>query len=98
MTQADRLRERELGFEPKRLYEEYAYVMDFLPTGRSSPDKSRYVVVPTAQVLGEDYFTMLEAELKHGFKNRQRFLFKNLLTEYIERVKFLQEMQNNSAI
>jgi putative nucleotide binding protein len=40
--------------------------MDFLPTGRSSPDKSRYVAAPTAQVLGEDYFTMLEAELKPG--------------------------------
>jgi hypothetical protein len=41
---------------------------------------------------------MLEAELKHGFRNRQRFLFKNLLTEYIERVRFLQEMLNDSAI
>lgn len=66
MTQVDRLHEREIGLEPKRLYEEYAYVMDFLPTGRSSPDKSRYVAAPTAQVLGEDYFTMLEAELKPG--------------------------------
>ncbi len=66
MTQADRLHEREIGLEPKRLYEEYAYVMDFLPTGRSSPDKSRYVAAPTAQVVGEDYFTMLEAELKPG--------------------------------
>jgi putative nucleotide binding protein len=66
LTQVDRLHERETGLEPKRLYEEYAYVMDFLPTGRSSPDKSRYVAAPTAQVVGEDYFTMLEAELKPG--------------------------------
>lgn len=66
MTQVDRPPERDTSLEPKRLYEEYAYVMDFLPTGRSSPDKSRYVAAPTAQVLGEDYFTMLEAELKPG--------------------------------
>jgi putative nucleotide binding protein len=37
-----------------------------MPTGRSSPDRSRYVAAPTAQVLGEEYFTMLEAELKPG--------------------------------
>lgn len=67
MTQADRPPERAIGLEPpRRLYEEYAYVLDFMPTGRSSPDRSRYVAAPTAQVLGEEYFTMLEAELKPG--------------------------------
>jgi len=67
LTQADRPPERGMGLElPRRLYEEYAYVLDFMPTGRSSPDRSRYVAAPTAQVLGEAYFTMLEAELKPG--------------------------------
>ncbi len=50
----------------KRLYEEYAYVLDFLPTGRHSGDRLRHVVAPTVQVVGEDYFTLLEAELRPG--------------------------------
>jgi len=67
LTQTDRPPEREASIEvPKRLYEEYAYVLDFLPTGRSSPDRLRHVAAPTVQVLGEDYFTLLEAELKLG--------------------------------
>jgi len=67
LTQTDRPPERGAGIEvPKRLYEEYAYVLDFLPTGRSSPDRLRHVAAPTIQVLGEDYFTLLEAELKLG--------------------------------
>lgn len=67
MTQTDRPPERGAGVEAtKRLYEEYAYVLDFLPTGRSSPDRLRHMVAPTVQVLGEDYFTLLEAELKPG--------------------------------
>ncbi len=50
----------------KRLYEEYAYVLDFLPTGRRSADKFRHFVAPTVQVVGEEYFTLLEGELRPG--------------------------------
>ena len=49
----------------RHVYEEYAYVLDYLPYGRSS-DKTRHLVVPTAQIMGEQYFTLLEAELKVG--------------------------------
>ena len=49
----------------RHVYEEYAYVLDYLPYGRSS-DRSRHLVVPTAQIMGEQYFTLLEAELKVG--------------------------------
>ena len=49
----------------RHVYEEYAYVLDYLPYGRSS-DKSRHLVVPTVQIMGEQYFTLLEAELKVG--------------------------------
>src|SRR5437879_7417404 len=49
----------------KHVYEEYAYVLDYLPYGRSS-DKSRHLVVPTIQIMGEQFFTLLEAELKVG--------------------------------
>ncbi len=40
-------------------------MLDYLPYGRSS-DKSRHLVVPTVQIMGEQYFTLLEAELKVG--------------------------------
>jgi len=49
----------------RHLYEEYAYVLDYLPYGRSS-EKSRHLVVPTVQIMGEQHFTLLEAELKVG--------------------------------
>ncbi|HEX4921010.1 MAG TPA: DUF655 domain-containing protein [Candidatus Bathyarchaeia archaeon] len=49
----------------RHVYEEYAYVLDYLPYGRSS-DKSHHLVVPTVQIMGEQFFTLLEAELKVG--------------------------------
>ncbi len=49
----------------RHVYEEYAFVLDYLPYGRSS-DKSRHLVVPTVQIMGEQFFTLLEAELKVG--------------------------------
>jgi putative nucleotide binding protein len=49
----------------RHVYEEYAYVLDFLPYGRSS-DRSRHLVVPSVQIMGEQHFTLLEAELKVG--------------------------------
>ncbi|TMI46376.1 DUF655 domain-containing protein [Candidatus Bathyarchaeota archaeon] len=49
----------------RHVYEEHAYVLDYLPYGRSS-DRSRHLVVPTVQIMGEQHFTLLEAELKVG--------------------------------
>jgi putative nucleotide binding protein len=49
-----------------RLYEEYAYVLDFLQYGRPVADKSRHLALPTVQVIGETYFTLLEAEVRGG--------------------------------
>ena len=49
----------------RHVYEEYAHVLDYLPYGRSS-DKSRHLAVPTIQIMGEAFFTLLEAELKVG--------------------------------
>ncbi len=49
----------------RHVYEEYAYVLDYLPYGRSS-DRSRHLVVPTVQIMGAQFFTLLEAELKVG--------------------------------
>jgi putative nucleotide binding protein len=49
-----------------RLYEEYAYVLDYLQFGRPATDKSRHLALPTVQVIGETYFTLLEAEVRTG--------------------------------
>jgi putative nucleotide binding protein len=51
---------------PPRLYEEYAYVLDYLQFGRPAPDKPRHLALPTLQVIGETYFTLLEAEVRSG--------------------------------
>jgi putative nucleotide binding protein len=52
--------------ERAKKYEEYAYVLDFLPYGRSSSNRPRHMALPTIQMIGENYFTLLEAELKFG--------------------------------
>lgn len=49
----------------RHVYEEHAYVLDYLPYGRAA-EKARHLVVPTVQIMGEQYFTLLEAELKVG--------------------------------
>jgi putative nucleotide binding protein len=49
----------------RHVYEEYAYVLDYLPHGRTS-ERSRHLAVPTVQIMGEQHFTLLEAELKVG--------------------------------
>jgi putative nucleotide binding protein len=54
------------GGVPLRLYEEYAYVLDFLQFGRPGTDKPRHLALPTVQVIGETYFTLLEAEIRVG--------------------------------
>ncbi|MEM2982337.1 MAG: DUF655 domain-containing protein, partial [Candidatus Bathyarchaeia archaeon] len=50
----------------KRMYEEYAYVLDYLPTGRDVHERYGHVVAPTVQTVGESHFTLLELELKPG--------------------------------
>jgi len=54
------------GGIPPRLYEEYAYVLDYLQFGRPATDKQRHLALPTVQVIGETYFTLLEAEVRAG--------------------------------
>ena len=58
-------RVREGAFAP-RLYEEYAYVLDYLQHGRPVANKLRHLALPTVQMVGESYFTLLEAEVRPG--------------------------------
>jgi len=43
-------------------------VLDYLQFGRPGTDKSRHLALPTVQVIGETYFTVLEAELRIGIQ------------------------------
>lgn len=63
-----RLENRNLEYDvsTKRTYEEHAYVLDYLPTGRNTYDRHRHMAAPTVQVVGEDHFTLLDLELKPG--------------------------------
>lgn len=45
----------------QKRYEEYAYVLDYLPRGRAGRGRLRYRTEPVVQLLGEKYYTLLEA-------------------------------------
>ena len=49
--------------EPKK-YEEYAYVLDYLPHGRPGAPRTSHSAQGTLQLLGNEYFTLLEATPK----------------------------------
>ncbi|MFC1802655.1 DUF655 domain-containing protein [Thermoproteota archaeon] len=49
--------------EPKK-YEEYAYVLDYLPHGRPRAPRTSHSAKGVLQLLGEEYFTLLEASPK----------------------------------
>ena len=45
-------------------YEDYAYVLDFLPYGHPDDKRPIHRREPLAQVVGEKYFTLLEVSVK----------------------------------
>lgn len=49
----------------EKRYEEHAYVVDFLPHGRAGM-RPGYRAGAVVQVIGEDFFTLLEAIVKEG--------------------------------
>lgn len=49
----------------EKRYEEYAYVLDYLPHGRPSA-RPTYRAGALVQLVGEEFFTLLEATLREG--------------------------------
>ena len=45
---------------PKK-YEDFAYVLDYLPNGKIGASKAMYMAEPLVQIIGRDFFTILEA-------------------------------------
>jgi len=46
----------------RKKYEEYAYLLDELPHGRPGASRPTYHARGIIQIIGETYFTLLEAE------------------------------------
>jgi len=45
-------------------FEDFAYVLDFLPRGKMGTGKAAYKAEPLLQLIGRDFFTLLEATPK----------------------------------
>lgn len=50
----------------KKLFEEYAYVLDYLPRGYPMDHRPLHLRKPLAQAIGEEFFTLLELVPKEG--------------------------------
>jgi putative nucleotide binding protein len=48
-------------YREQKKYEEYAYVLDFLSHGRPGAQRTPHVTSSVIQMVGESYFTLLEA-------------------------------------
>ncbi len=48
-------------YRDQKKYEEYAYVLDFLPHGRPGTPRTPHTSGGVIQMVGESYFTLLEA-------------------------------------
>ncbi|MGQ9596807.1 MAG: DUF655 domain-containing protein [Thermoproteota archaeon] len=60
---------RWVGFaKGRKVFEEYGYVLDFVEEGRALSRVGKPVHSPYTQLLGENYFTLLEASLFHYVK------------------------------
>jgi len=62
-------RRQEGEYKKSQLYEEIAYVLDFLPHGKPGArpvTRPGYRVGAYVQVIGRDYFTLLEAVVREG--------------------------------
>ncbi|MET1124477.1 MAG: DUF655 domain-containing protein [Archaeoglobaceae archaeon] len=52
--------------ESKEKFEDYAYIIDFLPYGHPDDKRPIHKREPLAQVVGEKYFTLLEVSIRRG--------------------------------
>lgn len=48
----------------QKRFEDFAYILDYLPQGKLGTSRTAYRAEPLAQMIGEDYFTLLEATPK----------------------------------
>jgi len=53
------------GKDSRHLYEEHAYVLDYLPFGKLGT-RTKFRAGAVVQMIGENYFTLLEANVRAG--------------------------------
>ena len=91
-----------MGSGGQQLYEEYAYVLDFMPFGKAD-GKPRYKAGSVVQLIGEAHFTLLEANVRTGVTlsiNERVYVGKNLreeITYIIGRISF-DELTTNAKM
>lgn len=70
-------------------YEDYGYILDFLPEGHPEESKPPKYREPIAQILGEEYLTLLEVVPRENVKlsPQDRVYIGKKNRERIERVK-----------
>jgi putative nucleotide binding protein len=51
---------------PSKKFEEYAYILDYLPHGHPLDRRPMHLRKPVALAVGEDFFTLLELSIKEG--------------------------------
>ena len=64
-TMSDFSRNEEREYRKSHVYEDFAYVLDYLQYGRSGA-RSSFRSGASVQVVGENYFTLLEAIVRDG--------------------------------
>ena len=53
-------------YNSKESFEDYGYVLDFMPHGHPENRRPIHKREPLAQIVGEKYFTLLEVSIKEG--------------------------------
>jgi putative nucleotide binding protein len=81
-------------YRDQKKYEEYAYVLDYLPHGRPGAPRTPHTSVEVIQMVGESYFTLLEASPKRDaiYNPRDRIFVgkgdRALVFHIIGRIKY----------
>jgi putative nucleotide binding protein len=84
-------------------YEDYAYVLDYLPHGRPGVPRSPYASSGILQLIGESYFTLLEASPKQdaNYNIRDRIFVgkgsRALVSHILSRIKYDELTSSSKA-
>ena len=73
----------------QKKFEDYGIVLDFLPQGHPNDPRPIHLREPVVQVLGEDFFTLLEVVPKKGmkFEVQERVFIGKGEREKVERIR-----------
>jgi putative nucleotide binding protein len=83
-------------YREQKKYEEYAYVLDYLPHGRPGAPRTPHTSSGVIQMVGESYFTLLEASPKKDadYNPRDRIFVgkgdRALVSHIIGRITYLE--------